>query len=422
MLEMKVFRESPEKIFEDLEKRNLPKEIATTVIELDNKWRQLIEKGNNLRAKRNTISKTIGDLKKKGQDFSEVLNEMATLKKDLIQNETDTEEALKSRDAKRMVVPNILDDKVPIGKDESGNLELSMHGDIDRKKEYFSHQDILEKINGADLKRASKISGRRFYFLTGDLARLELALINFAVETLCERGYSLTTPPLLMNREAYEGVVDLSDFEDVMYKVDDHDLYLIATSEHPITARFKDEIIELKKGPLKFAGISTNFRKEVGAHGISDRGIWRVHQFSKIEQVIFCKPEDSKKMHEEILNNAIYIFEKLEIPFRVIDICTGDIGTVAARKYDIEAWMPSTNKWKEVVSASNCESYQSVRLNMRYRTSEGTSFPHTLNSTAVATTRALAAILENNQTENGSVVIPKVLRKWMGNQETIESK
>ena len=422
MLEMKVFRESPEKIFEDLEKRNLPKEIATAVIELDNKWRQLIEKGNNLRAKRNTISKTIGDLKKKGQDFSEVLNEMATLKKDLIQNETDTEEALKSRDAKRMVVPNILDDKVPIGKDESGNLELSMHGDIDRKKEYFSHQDILEKINGADLKRASKISGRRFYFLTGDLARLELALINFAVETLCERGYSLTTPPLLMNREAYEGVVDLSDFEDVMYKVDEHDLYLIATSEHPITARFKDEIIELKEGPLKFAGISTNFRKEVGAHGISDRGIWRVHQFSKIEQVIFCKPEDSKKMHEEILDNATYIFEKLEIPFRVIDICTGDIGTVAARKYDIEVWMPSTNKWKEVVSASNCESYQSVRLNMRYRTSEGTSFPHTLNSTAVATTRALAAILENNQTENGSVVIPKVLRKWMGNQETIESK
>lgn len=419
---MKVFRESPEKIFEDLEKRNLPKEIASAVIELDNKWRQLIEKGNNLRAKRNSISKTIGELKKKGDDFSEVLNEMATLKKDLNQNETDTEEALKNRDAKRMVVPNILDNKVPIGKDESGNLELSIYGNIDEKKEYFSHQDILEKINGADLKRASKISGRRFYFLTGDLARLELALINFAVETLCERGYSLTTPPFLMNREAYEGVVDLSDFEDVMYKIDDHDLYLIATSEHPITARFKDEIIELKEGPLKFAGISTNFRKEVGAHGISDRGIWRVHQFSKIEQVVFCKPEDSKKMHEEILNNATYIFEKLEIPFRVIDICTGDIGTVAARKYDIEAWMPSTNKWKEVVSASNCESYQSVRLNMRYRTSEGTSFPHTLNSTAVATTRTLAAILENNQTENGSVVIPKVLRKWMGNQETIESK
>ncbi|OIR14382.1 MAG: serine--tRNA ligase [Marine Group III euryarchaeote CG-Epi6] len=422
MLEMKIFRESPETIYEDLEKRNLPKEMALTVIELDNKWRKLIETGNNLRAKRNAISKTIGELKKKGSDFSDVLNEMTTLKKDLIQNEKDTEEALKIRDAKRMVVPNILNNEVPIGKDESENLELSIYGNIEQNKQYLSHQDILEKINGADLKRASKIAGRRFYFLTGDLARLELALINFAVETLCEKGYSLTTPPFVMNKEAYEGVVDLSDFEDVMYKVDEHDLYLIATSEHPITARFKDEIIELKEGPLKFAGISTNFRKEVGAHGISDRGIWRVHQFSKVEQVIFCKPEDSKKMHEEILSNARYIFEKLEIPFRVIDICTGDIGTVAARKFDIEAWMPSTNKWKEVVSASNCQSYQSVRLNMRYRTSEGTSFPHTLNSTAVATTRALAAILENNQTEDGSVVIPKVLRKWMGNQEIIESK
>ena len=419
---MKIFRESPETIYEDLEKRNLPKEMALTVIELDNKWRKLIETGNNLRAKRNAISKTIGELKKKGSDFSDVLNEMTTLKKDLIQNEKDTEEALKIRDAKRMVVPNILNNEVPIGKDESENLELSIYGNIEQNKQYLSHQDILEKINGADLKRASKIAGRRFYFLTGDLARLELALINFAVETLCEKGYSLTTPPFVMNKEAYEGVVDLSDFEDVMYKIDEHDLYLIATSEHPITARFKDEIIELKEGPLKFAGISTNFRKEVGAHGISDRGIWRVHQFSKVEQVIFCKPEDSKKMHEEILSNAKYVFEKLEIPFRVIDICTGDIGTVAARKFDIEAWMPSTNKWKEVVSASNCQSYQSVRLNMRYRTSEGTDFPHTLNSTAVATTRALAAILENNQTEDGSVVIPKALRKWMGNQEIIESK
>ena len=419
---MKVFRESPEKIFEDLKKRNLPKDIALSVIDLDNVWRKLIEKGNRLRAKRNTISKTIGELKKKGTDFSEVLKEMANLKNDLIQNEKETEEAIRNRDSKRMIVPNLLEGKVPVGKDETENLELSRKEVTNNNREWFSHQEILEKINGADLKRASKITGRRFYFLTGDLARLELALINFAVEMLCKEGYTLTTPPLMMNREAYEGVVDLSDFEDVMYKVDAHDLYLIATSEHPITARFQNEIIELSKGPLKYAGISTNFRREVGAHGISDRGIWRVHQFSKVEQVILCKPEDSKKMHKEILDNAIKIFEKLKIPFRVIDICTGDIGTVAARKYDIEVWMPSTNKWKEVVSASNCKSYQSVRLNMRYRTSEGTDFPHTLNSTAVATTRALAAILENNQTDNGDVIIPKVLRKWMGDQEIIKAR
>jgi len=422
MLEMKVFRESPEKIFEDLKKRNLSEKIASDVIELDNQWRNLIEKGNQLRAKRNSISKNIGELKKKGQEFSDVLKDMAKLKEDLNLNEKETEEALRLRDSKRMAVPNLLEDKVPVGKDEEGNLEISLYGTRNERENWFSHQDILEKINGADLKRAAKVTGRRFYFLTGDLARLELALINFAVELLCEKGYELTTPPFLMNREAYEGVVDLSDFEDVMYKVDNHDLYLIATSEHPLTARFKNEIIELKEGPLKYAGISTNFRREVGAHGISDRGIWRVHQFSKVEQVIICKPEDSKQMHEEILNNAKEIFEKLEIPFRVIDICTGDIGTVAARKFDIEAWMPSTNKWKEVVSASNCKSYQSVRLNMRYRTNEGTDFPHTLNSTAVATTRALAAILENNQTDNGDVIIPKVLRKWMGNQKIIESK
>ena len=422
MLEMKVFRESPEKIFEDLEKRNLPKDIAQSVIDLDNKWRKLIEEGNRLRAKRNTISKTIGELKKKGNDFSEVLNEMASLKNDLAKNEKNTEETLRIRDSKRMVVPNLLESEVPIGKDETGNIELSKKGVINDNKKYLSHQEILERIDGADLKRASKITGRRFYFLTGDLARLELALINFAVEVLCEKGYSLTTPPFLMNKEAYEGVVDLNDFEDVMYKIDKHDLYLIATSEHPITARFKNEIIELKEGPLKFAGISTNFRREVGAHGISDRGIWRVHQFSKVEQVILCKPEDSRNMHKELLNNATNIFEKLEIPYRVVDICTGDIGTVAARKFDIEAWMPSANQWKEVVSASNCKSYQSVRLNMRYRTAEGTDFPHTLNSTAVATTRALAAILENNQTDNGDVIIPKVLRKWMGNQEIIEAK
>ena len=422
MLEMKVFRESPQLIFEDLEKRNMPIEIAKTVIDLDNRWRKLIDKGNNLRAKRNSISKEISDAKKKGDDFSNILSQMSDLKKELLENEKETEETLKLRDSRRMVVPNILESEVPVGKDEEDNVEKELYGKKIEKDNWFSHQDILEKINGADLKRASKISGRRFYFLTGDLARLELALINFAIETLCENGYSLTTPPFLMNREAYEGVVDLTDFEEVMYKIEDHDLYLIATSEHPITARFKNEIIELKDGPLKFAGISTNFRREVGAHGISDRGIWRVHQFSKVEQVIICKPEDSKEMHNEILENATHIFKKLEIPFRVIDICTGDIGTVAARKFDIEAWMPSSKKWKEVVSASNCKSYQSVRLNMRYRTQEGTDFPHTLNSTAVATTRALAAIIENNQTDNGDVIIPEVLRKWMGNQEIIAAK
>ena len=417
---MKVFRENPDSIFDDLKRRNASAEIVKEVIKLDKKWRVLIEEGNKLRAERNSISKEIGELKKQGKDAKAVLEKMSGIKDKLSQNEKETKEMLNLRDQTRMRVPNILETDVPVGENDEGNKEIGSHGSKRSITTPKPHQEIIENIGGADLKRAAKISGRRFYFLTGDLARLEMALINYAVDYLCQNQYTLTIPPFFMNREAYEGVVDLNDFEEVMYKIDEQDFYLIATSEHPLTARFKDEILEIKEQPLKYAGISTNFRKEVGAHGLSDRGIWRVHQFAKVEQVIICKPEDSKKMHQEILNNAIELFKGLEIPFRIVDICTGDIGTVAARKYDLEAWMPASQQWKEIVSASNCKSYQSVRLNMRYRTPDGTEYPHTLNATAIATTRALAAILENNQQTDGSIIIPKALRKWMNNQEKIE--
>ena len=417
---MKVFRENPDSIFDDLKRRNASAEIVKEVIKLDKKWRTLIEEGNKLRAERNSISKEIGQLKKQSEDASTVLEKMSGIKDKLSQNEKETKEMLNLRNQARMRVPNILEHDVPVGENDEGNKEIGLHGTKEKITNPKPHQEIIEDISGADLKRAAKISGRRFYFLTGDLARLEMALINYAVDYLCQNQYTLTIPPFFMNREAYEGVVDLNDFEEVMYKIDEQDFYLIATSEHPLTARFKDEILEIKEQPLKYAGISTNFRKEVGAHGLSDRGIWRVHQFAKVEQVIICKPEDSKKMHQEILNNAIELFKGLEIPFRVVDICTGEIGTVAARKYDLEAWMPASQQWKEIVSASNCKSYQSVRLNMRYRTPDGTEYPHTLNATAIATTRALAAILENNQQNDGSIIIPETLRKWMNNQEKIE--
>jgi seryl-tRNA synthetase len=422
MLEMKVFREKPDEIFADLQKRKHSDEIAKDVIKLDGKWRKLIEEGNKLRAQRNSISRKIGDLKKKGENGKTLLEKMSGMKSKLAENENETKKILEIRNQARMRVPNILENEVPIGKNDGFNKEIGLHGPKPSKSKSTSHQEIIESINGADLKRAAKIAGRRFYFLTGDLARLEMALINYAIDILYEKKYTLTIPPFFMNRDAYEGVVDLNDFEDVMYKIEDQDLYLIATSEHPLTSRFKDEILEIKNEPLRYAGVSTNFRKEVGAHGLSDRGIWRVHQFAKVEQVIICKPEDSKEMHNELLNNAIEIFEGLEIPFRVVDICTGDIGTVAARKYDLEAWMPASQQWKEIVSASNCTSYQSVRLNMRYRTPEGTNYPHTLNATAIATTRALSAIIENNQQNDGSIVIPKILRKWMANQDVIKSQ
>ena len=422
MLEMKVFREDSKAVFEDLKRRKMADDSAKDVIKLDKNWRELIEEGNKLRAERNSISREFGNLKKQGLDSSGLLDTMSGIKNRITENERETKEMLDKRNQARMRVPNILEKEVPNGTDDKGNKEISVHGSKDDLAGAKPHQEIIENINGADLKRASKIAGRRFYFLTGDLARLEMALINYAIDLLHQKDYTLTIPPFFMNREAYEGVVDLNDFEDVMYKIEDNDFYLIATSEHPLTSRFKDEILEIKEQPLRYAGVSTNFRKEVGAHGLSDRGIWRVHQFAKVEQVVICKPEDSNKMHQELLSNAIELFEGLKIPFRVVDICTGDIGTVAARKFDLEAWMPSSKQWKEVVSASNCKSYQSVRLNMRYRTPKGTDFPHTLNATAIATTRALASILENNQQSDGSVVIPKVLQKWMGDQDLIKAK
>ena len=423
MLKMSFFRERAEIIRKDLEERGMKTDVLDSVIECDKRWRELIEEGNKIRSERNEYSKLIGEAKKKGEEIGVHLKKMEGIKERLPKIELKTTEAARKRDEYRMRVPNVLEKEVPSGNDETENVEIKKYGktsdfDFDAR----SHNELLDITGSADLDRAAKISGRRFYFLTGAMARMELALINYAIEHLTNNEFELTIPPYVMNKEAYEGVVDLGDFEEVMYKIDEHDLYLIATSEHPLTARFKDEIIEPKKLPLKYCGLSTNFRREVGAHGLSDRGIWRVHQFAKVEQVVICKPEDSKKMHEIILDNAVKLFEGLEIPFRVVDICKGDIGTVAARKFDLEAWMPSVGKWKEIVSASNCTSYQSVRLNMRYRTSEGTEFPHTLNATAIATTRALAAIIENNQQSDGSIVVPKVLQKWMGNQKIIEVK
>jgi seryl-tRNA synthetase len=275
------------------------------------------------------------------------------------------------------------------------------------------------------MERAGKISGARFFYLKNQVAQLDMALMSFAIEELTKSGYTPIIPPYLMKREAYEGVTSLGDFADVLYKVENEDLYLIATSEHPMAAMYMNEVLKELDMPLKLAGISTCFRKEAGAHGKDTRGIFRTHQFNKIEQFIFCKPEDSTRLHEELLQNAEELLQKLELPYRVVNVCTGDIGTVAAKKYDIEAWMPAQNGYREVVSCSNCTDYQGRRLGIRYREKEGAptkGFVHTLNSTAVATGRTIVAILENNQQEDGTINIPSALRKYMGNREKIDKK
>jgi seryl-tRNA synthetase len=288
-----------------------------------------------------------------------------------------------------------------------------------------------------ELERAAKIAGSRFYFLKGDLARLEMALQAYAVDFLIQRGYTLVQPPAMMNRLAYEGVTDLADFETVMYGVEPDKLYMIATSEHPLTAMYMDGVIEPSILPIKMVGASPCFRREVGAHGLSDKGIWRVHQFTKVEQIVICHPDESWDYHEELLKNCLDLWDALELHYEVVNICTGDMGTVAARKYDLEAWLPGARTtttgdgdgdgdggiagvYKEVVSCSNCTDYQANRLRMRYRTADGNAAVHTLNSTAVATSRALVAIMEQNQMEDGRVEIPIALQPLMNNKTTLD--
>jgi seryl-tRNA synthetase len=286
--------------------------------------------------------------------------------------------------------------------------------------EIKNHGQLAADNNWADFERATKISGAGFYFLKGSLVLLDLALQRYALDQLEKKGFTPVIPPYMINRSSYEGVTDLGDFEKVMYKIDGDDAYLIATSEHPIGAMYQDEIFEEKDLPLRLAGISPCFRREIGAHGLDTKGLFRVHQFTKVEQFVFCKPEDSWGIHEELLANAEELFLGLGLPYHVVNICTGDIGTVAAKKYDIEVWMPRENAYKEVVSCSNCTSYQAVRLNIRVRDKsdfESKEHIHTLNSTAVATSRVIRAILENNQQSNGAVEIPEVLRPYMNDRK-----
>jgi seryl-tRNA synthetase len=276
-----------------------------------------------------------------------------------------------------------------------------------------------------DIERAGKIAGARFFYLKTEGVLLDMALMSFAIEEMVKKGHKPVEPPFMMRREAYEGVVALSDFEDVLYKIEGEDLYLIATSEHPMAAMFMNEVLRAEDLPLKFVGISPNFRKEAGAHGKDTRGIFRTHQFNKIEQFIFCKPEDSWRIHEELIRNAEELIQKLGLSYRVVNVCTGDMGTVAAKRYDIEAWMPAQGAYREMISCSNDTDYQARRLNIKYREKEGEApagLVHTLNSTALATGRTIVAILENYQQEDGSIIVPKALRKYMGGIEKIEHK
>ncbi len=425
MLDIHVFRENHTLIRQDHDKRGLPHDKIDQVIHFDELWLNLQHQTNQLRQQKNTAARGISEAKKSGDEdrAQAILTEVASLGKEITELELQTQEALENRDRIRMSIPNILHHEVPKGADESGN---TLHSTYGVKPEFDfeprTHNELIEMNRWVDLKRAAKIAGSRFFFLKGDLARLEMALQNYAVDFIRKRGYTFVQPPVMMNRQAYEGVTDLSDFETVMYGVEPDKYYMIATSEHPLTSMYMGETIPENQLPLKVVGVSPCFRREVGSHGQSDLGIWRVHQFTKIEQIVIAKPEQSWEIHEELLQNCIDLWTDLGLHYEVVNICTGDMGTVAARKYDLEAWLPGANQYKEIVSCSNCTDYQANRLQIKYGQPGHANQPivHTLNSTAVATSRALVAIMEQNQLEDGRVSIPKVLVQYMGNQEVLE--
>ena len=419
MLDISMFREHSDVIRADHDRRGLGYENIDEVIRLDEEWRKTRYEVDQLRKARNAAARGIADAKKSGDSAAadRILSEVADIGAKIDELSDLSDDYLANRDALRMSIPNILHEEVPIGVDDQKNTLHSLHGEkTELAFEPRNHNDLIEMNGWVDQSRGAKVTGSRFYFLQGDLARLEMALQQYGADFLMQRGYTLVQPPLMMNREAYEGVTDLADFETVMYGIEPDKYYLIATSEHPLTAMRMDEIIEPSELPIKLVGVSACFRREVGAHGLSDRGIWRVHQFTKVEQIVISHPDESWDYHEELLANAMDMWNSLGLHYRVVNICTGDMGTVAARKYDLEAWLPGAGQYKEVVSCSNCTDYQANRLRMRYRTTEGNEAVHTLNSTAIATSRALVAIMEQNQTEDGSISIPEVLRPYMGGQ------
>ncbi len=423
MLDIKFVRAHPEVVLADLEKRQDAEKLlwVDTVLEQDKNFRELTVKNNELRARRNQIAKEIDAAKKEGKDQAPLFAEAKALPGLIKENDDIMEKATEQVRYYLMRLPNILHESVPYGKDDTQNVVVKKVGtprtlDFELK----NHGELAAEKGWADFERATKTSGAGFYFLKGNLALLDLALQRLALDTIIAKGYTPIIPPYMMNKKSYEEVTDLGDFEKVMYKIENDDAYLIATAEHPMAAMYQDEIFEEKDLPLKMVGISPCFRREIGAHGLDSRGLFRVHQFTKIEQFIYCMPEKSWEMHEELLANSEELFTKLGLPYRVVNICTGDIGTVAAKKYDMEAWMPRDNEYREVVSCSNCTAYQSVRLNIRVRDAhefESKQWLHTLNSTAVATSRALRCILENYQTEDGKVEIPNVLRPYMNGLE-----
>lgn len=425
MLDPKLLKENPQLVRDMLTKRNTTDFPFEELVMVDKRRRELMVETQELRQKKNVLAEAIALKKRAKHDASTELAQMKEVSSYL----GDSEEELVKTEGRfkqlMMVIPNMLHESVPPGKDEKDNIVVRQNGSI--KKMEFSpndHVDLATALDLIDLERAAKVSGARFYFLKNELVKMNQALVNFALDFLSDHGYTSVQPPYMIRQEPMSGAVIMGDFQDVIYKIEGEDLYMIGTSEHAIASMHMDEILDGKKLPIRYAGYSPCFRKEAGAHGKDMKGIFRVHQFEKVEQFVYCRPEDSWNEHEKMLTLSEEFFNKLGIPNRVMLLSSGDTGKISAKTYDIEAWMPGQNAYREIVSCSNCIDYQARRLGIRFRdkTNEDTRLVHTLNSTLVATERTMVAILENYQTSAGAVEVPEVLRGYMGGIKEIKPR
>jgi seryl-tRNA synthetase len=421
LIDIRILRESPEKIRENLDKRNITNFPLDELFDLDKKRRELLSRNQKLKEERNRISLEVSKAKSAGKDAQDLISKMKLTSDEISENDKEVEAINRKLNGLLASLPNFVDPSVPIGKDETANLEVSKWGET--KPGTLDHIDISAEFDLIDVERAAKTSGARFYFLRRDLARLNYALISAALDFLRSRGFVLVQPPYMLKRDAIGGAVILGDFEEVIYKIEGEDLYLIGTSEHAIAAMHMDEIFDGSGLPLRYAGVSPCFRKEAGAHGRDTKGIFRVHQFEKVEQFVYCKPSVSESEHQLLLQNAEGFMQQLGIPYHVVLLSSGDMGKVSAKTYDIEGWIPSQGKYRELISCSNCTEFQSRALGIKYREKahEESRFLHTLNSTLVATERTLVAIIENYYRHDARVIeVPKVLVPYMNSQTEIQ--
>jgi len=416
MIDPKFLKENLEIVKSMLESRNFEFPLDE-LIAADKRRRELILQVEDLRRRKNLLSREISTKIKTHKNTLVDKDEIEGLESELMRLEREKKEVEINFRRLMMTLPNLLSESVPKGASENDNIILKYHGSIERFDfDLKDHVEIGNALGLLDLERAAKISGARFYFLKNELVRLNQALINFALDFLYEKGYTLTHPPFMIKRDAIEGAVILGDLEDMIYKIENDDLYMIGTSEHSIASMHMNEILDGRTLPLRYASVSPCFRKEAGAHGKDTKGIFRVHQFEKVEQFVYSRPEQSEKEHDRMLSISEEFYEMLGIPYRTVLLCSADLGKISSKTYDIEAWMPAQNLYREMVSCSDCTDYQARRLLIRFRdtTSEQTRFVHTLNSTLVATERTMACMMETYQTSDRTIRIPEVLQQYMG--------